>query len=645
MVTPDQVITDNERLIGKVPIAYNSRMNARNTSGRARAPIESRDGIKYYFTPIGETVGTQQTSTTGASDITYGLNTWRAQSFDPSTTGHLTRLDINLKKNTSFDVSVVEIREDNSGEPGETILATSAAQNGDLPDTGADYVTFRFPNAPYLENGTDYWIVLRTQEKFFSTETFYVTKTTSTSGTLMSGAATYPTNSFTPTVVWSADTGSINFKTYISTAGRVKWAERREDTDGTKETLFVQGTTLYKVNDNDGTTTSLLTGLNSSATYYRSYQTNNITYIANGFDNLIKYDGSTATYVVLGFKPDNVIGHKNRLFFTRKDDPNRVDFSNLFPDIETIDSVNFFYVPDPKNKDPITGWGLLQDQLVIFTYESKHMLAGNDLASFTLREATGTKGAVSQEAMAVDYNQIYFLGDDKRIYAFNGSVDYYISEPIQPELDYNTDPAETYLVLWERQLRVYYKYAGSPYHDRMALYYLVYKEWFIDTETYTCCPVNFNKDSGNPLVEFSSVVGTGYYAEQTPGAHLGAPIDWKYHTTYYKFESGLSKDRIKKFRPYFESPDIHTTVSVGKDVDYKNSPNTRDHLLKPDGARYDTGELYDNDVLYATPKIIDKAVPMPGRGKLTQFRFEKKGAYTKVRLVGFGFIRTSARAR
>lgn len=644
MVMPDQVIVADEKNVGRVPLAYNCRMYPRNTSGRARVPIESRDGIKYYFAPVGEAVSTQQTSVTGATDQAIGLTAWLAQSFSAGSTGALSKIELNLKKNTSDDVVVVEIREDNSGTPSETILATSAVPNRDVADSGASYVAFRFPNAPMLTSGTTYWIIVRLQEKYFITQTYQVTRTSSSSGTLKTGVAVYATNTPTATVTWSATTGSINFKTYISTAGQVLGSHRRVSITGKKETLFVQGTTLYVVDESTKTTTALKTGLSASAKYYRWVQVNDITYIVNGYDNMQKYDGSTVTSVTLPFIPDNIVEFKNRLFWTTKADPNRVFFGNLATDYETVESTNFFYVPDPKSADPIRAMAVFQDQLVIFTAETKHILAGSDISSFTRRQAMGTKGARSQEGVVVDHNGIYFLADDNKVYFFNGSSDYYISEPIQPELDYNTDPAATHLIIWERQLRIYFKSTGSPYHNRMALYYLTYREWFIDTDTYTCYPIVLDKDS-NELLEFSSVIGTGYYAEQTPGAHLGAPIDWKYWTVYYKYSSGMAKDRIKKFRPYFESPEQYTTVQVGRDVDYKDEPKMRDHRLDPSTTRYDEGLLYDNDVEYKTPKIVDKAVSMPGRGKINQYRFEKNGAYTKVRLIGFGLIRTSARAR
>ena len=641
MVTPDQVVVGNEKTKGQVPLAYNARLHARNTSGRARSPIESRDGIKYYFDPIGETV--DSTYTTGDSSPTldtFGLTRWQADKFTAGNSNCLTRIDIQLSKNDSFDVAVLELREDVSGTPGD-IIATTAVNNSALPDSGNAYVTFRFPSAPKLTSGTVYWAVLRTQEKFFSTETLKVGKNTA-SNTMLLGTATYAAGSDVATVSWASSTGRMYMKTYMSTPGRVLGSERREDTNGTKETLFITGTTLYKVSGT--TTTSLFTGLSSDAEYYRFCQVNNITYIVNGYDRMLKYDGTTVTQVTLPYIPDNIAAYKNRLFFTTKADPNRVFFSNLAVDYETIDSVNFFYVPDPKSADPIKALVAQQDQLIIFTSETKYLLAGNDLASFTLRQATGTKGAMSQESVCVDHNYVYFLADDKRIYTFNGSTDYYISEPIQPILEEANDPESTYLTIWDRQLRIYFKYAGSPYHNYMALFYLTYREWFIDTETYTCCPLILDKDN-NELLEFSSVVGTGYYAEQEPGAHLGAPIDFKYWTAYDKFDSGLSKTRIKKFRPFIESPELHITMLVGKDVEYKNSPRMRDYLLKPSATRYDTGLLYDNDVTYAAPTLIDRAVPMPGRGKLTQFRFQKYGAYTKVRVVGYGFIRTTGRAR
>lgn len=640
MVTPDQIIDDQQKTAGQSPFVINSRMFAQDES--PRTAIASRKGTGFYTIPVGEAVDAQQTSTTGqsAGNVSY-LNRW-AQRFTPVSSKRLGRIDILLKNNTSNDVVLCAVYEDASGNLGNRI-ALSAVQRQNIQDTYT-YTTFRFPQAPLVSSSSNYWIVIYAQDEMI-TSTYSISRTTTGSNLL---------SSIDAGTTWTSATGSINFMVYQSDDAPVLWQTRYVKNDGTKQTIFAVGgasPALYKVsNESTGAVTSILTGLSTAATRYRHKVIAGVLYIVNGYDAVIKWDGTSITRLThdssLFPVPMNIAFHKNRVFYYNKDNPTRVYFSELAPDYDTIKSVNFFYVPDPTSPDPITGWEIFQDQLVIFKRESKWLLVGDDLSSFTLNQSPGgTKGAVCQEAIAKGETRLFFWSIDGGPYYYDGARDVAIGDNIQPEAKNITNPELIDSIVTEREWRIYYRRLGDTEHRRMLLFDLTYREWFLDTETYTRLPDVRGLES-NELVEASSTLGALYMGE-VQDAQLGAPIDWKYWTNYKKYTSGIAKDRVRTFRAIFDSPDRTFTVNVGKDADFDNDPTTKTIILETSGIVYDGGETYGSPtaVYGRGSRISDPKVSLSGRAKNTQYRFEKYGAFTPVRLYGYEAIIKSGRPR
>lgn len=641
MVEPDQTIDSNGRTYGQTPYTINSRMKAQDTE--PRTAIASRKGIGFYTIPVGEALNDSQTVTTGqgAHDVSYLSRV--AQTFTPSATKRLTAIDLLLKTNTSNDVVMIAIHENNSGALG-TRVAISSIQKQDVSGNYT-YVRARFPQAPLLTAGTTYWFVVYSQDPA-AAGTYYLSYSTVNYGSNMT--------SIDGGVTWTPFIGSYNYKIYLSDDAPVLWHTRYVKNDGTKQTIFATGgatPALWQVtNEATGAVMQILGGLSPNATRYRKAVINGVLYIVNGYDNIIKWNGSAISRIAndpsLFPVPCNIVVHKNRVFYYNKDNPTRVYFSNLATDYDTIPSVNFFYVPDPSSPDAITGWVVWEGQLVIFTAETKWHLIGNDLASFDLVQTPGgLKGAVSQEAIARSEKVIYFYSIDGGPHYYDGSRDMPIGDIIQPETNGIINPETIDTILTDREWRIYYKHLGDSNHKRMLLFDMKYGEWFLDTETYTRYPATRSLEA-NELVEASSVVGALYMAE-VQDAHLGAPIDWKYWTNYKKYLSGIAKDRIRTFRAVFEAPDRTYSVLVGKDADFDNSPAMKTVTLNTTGITYDGGETYgDPTATYGLgTSVAQPKVSLSGRANNTQYRFEKYGAYTPVRLYGYEGIILSGRPR
>lgn len=639
MVVPDQILDDSSRTAGQSPYAINSRMYAQDIE--PRTAIQSRKGASFYTVPIGEALDVQNTTTTGQSNQEVSHLKREAQRFTPSVSKRLTKIDLLLKNNDSNDVIMVAVYTDASGNLG-TQIALSSIQRQNVQDTYT-YTTVRFPQAPLVSSSSNYWIVVYGQDESVA-NTYHLSRTTTGSNLMVSidGGVTY-----------TATTGSINYKIYQSDDAPVLWQYRYVKSDGTKQTLFAVGgasPAIYRVtNESTGATTSVVTGLSTSATRYRQAVVAGVLYIVNGYDPVIKWDGTTVTRLTHDSTifpvPDNIILHRNRVFYYARNNP-RSYFSELAPDYDTVNPENFFYVPDPTTPDPITGWIVFQDQLIIFKKESKWQLVGNDLASFVLNQAPGGfKGAVSQEAITGGESRIYFWNGDDGPNYYDGARDVAIGDNIQPEIKQITDPELIDTTLTDREWRIYYKRTGDDHHQRMFLFDIRYREWFLDTDTFTRLPVVRTLEA-NELVEASSVVGALYLGE-VDYAQLGAPIDWKYWTNYKKYASGIAKDRVRTFRAIFEAPDKTNTVQVGKDADFDNDATMKNVLLQTSGIVYDGGETYNSPTaIYGLgTRVADPRVALSGRAKNTQYRFQKYGAYTPVRLYGYEAIIKSGRPR
>lgn len=625
---PDQISNP-----GESPRLLNCRMYARE-DGETRVAIRTRKGSRRLSTPIGEA---QNISNTAAStgDATFDTQTWQLEPFTPTSSGALTRLDYEIKRTVAGGGHViVEIYSDSAGAP-DTLLAQGAIYASAIT-TAYQWLPAYFIEAPTLTSGTQYWHRIRVQTG--GTATYAVAKTATAGG--------YTT--ITPGSVLTAAGYTWHYKSYLATASPVLGFTRRYPTDLANRTLIAVGTHLYSVTD-AGVATDLGAVIHASATKVRFDQVDDKTLIVDGHKAAQWYDGTTVSYITnVAGTPYLVIIHENRAFFVSPDNPTLVRYSDLY-DFTTYGSASFFYVPSPKSSDWITAWRVFQGSLVIFTHETKHSVYGSDISTFTRKEAVGTKGAVSDEAVAVDRNYIYFMADDKQIYRWNGGDDELLSEKVAPLLNGITDTSKVRFHLYRNQLRVYFPSGADTQAEDMLLLELSTKEsnkylqWFHDSGRAVCGSLEWKQDN-NELIEFSSKVGAFYLGETDEG-DLGKIIAFRYWTQYKKYVSAMSKDRIRKFRPFVRPTDAAYTMRVGKDVDFRNKAAMKDFLVDPGGAIWGNFNWGDGTLWGDNTQLVDDAVSMSGRGKLTQYRFENDALDAPVELYGYGALVKSGRPR
>jgi len=618
LITPDQVMP-----LGESPYNSNCRMYARQ-DGETRVAIRTRKGSTRLSTPVGETLNVQNVAAS-TGEATFTALTWLVEPFTPSSSGALTKLEYEIKTSVAGGGSViVEIYADSAGVPG-TLLAQGSISSG-LISASFQYLPAYFIDAPTLTNGTQYWHRVRVETGGAST--YALNRTAATGGQ----------STATPGGVYTALGYTWRYKSYLSTVGEILGFTRRYPSDLANRTLFAMGTNVYSVTDL-GVPTSINADVGAVAKKVRFVQVDDKTMWVDGIKPARQWDGTTVSDIAnVAGTPTHIIIFQNRAFFVPANDPTRINFSELY-NFTSYRSVDFFYVPNPKSPDWIAGWRVFQDNLVIFTRETKHTLYGSDLSSFTRKEAIGTKGAVSDEAIAVDRNYIYFMADDKHIYRYNGIEDEILSEKVEPALQSIQDTSKVRLHLYRNQLRVYYPSGLDLQSENMLLLELSKKDsnkhlqWFQDSGRPVTGSLEWTQDN-NQMIEFSSKCGALYLGENSE-SDLGKIISFRYWTAYKPYGSGSAKDRIKRFRPYVRPTDSAYVLMVGKDVDFADNPQLAQFPVNPGGATW--GQFYWNDgtVWGDGDRLVDTKVPMSGRGKHTQFRFECDYLAAPVDLYGY----------
>lgn len=626
--TPDQVMP-----AGESPYLRNVRMYARETDD-TRVAIRTRKGSVRLSTPVGETLNVQNVGVS-TGDAEFTSTTWLAEPFTPSSSGALTKLEFEIKTVVIGGGHViVEIFTDNAGQPG-TLLAQGSIESG-LINNSYQYLPAYFIDAPSLTSGTQYWHRVRVETGGAST--YAINKTAASGG--------YST--IVPGGVYSSLGYTWRYKSYLSTVGNILGFTRRYPSDKANRTLFAMGSNIYSVTD-AGVATSINSDVGTNAEKVRFAHVDDKTMWVDGIKPARWWDGTTVSDITnVSGTPTHVIIFQNRAFFVPANDPTRVNFSELY-NFTSYRSVDFFYVPSPKSPDWIAGWRVFQDNLVIFTRETKHIIYGSDLSSFTRKEAIGTKGAVSDEAIAVDRNYIYFMADDKMIYRYNGIEDEILSEKVEPALQAISDVSKVRLHLYRNQLRVYYPSGTDNQAEDMLLLELSrkdsnkYLQWFWDEGRPVAGSLEWTQDN-NQLVEFSSKCGAIYLGE-TGDSDLGKIIPFRYWTAYKPYGSGSAKDRVKRFRPYVRPSAAPYVLMVGKDIDFANNPQLAQFPVDPGGATWGQFNWNDGTIWGDGNKLADSKVPMSGRGKYTQYRFESDYLNAPVELYGYMALIKSGRIR
>lgn len=619
----------------KSPFGKNFRVYAEDEDDR-RVAISSRKGSGFYTNPLGETLDVQNADTTPTNDAPLGVITdWKAQSFVPTVTGSLTKVELMIKYGVNPEGPlVIQIHANNAGIPGK-IIADSGILGSSINQGVYTYTAAQFIEAPAVVSGTTYWITAHIQDN--GTGQYLWRNVTTASGGLSSGTAG---------TSWDPLGGGLNYKTYITPAATIKGLARFAPPTAVNKTLVAIGTDMYTVNDVTGAHTSIASGLNVNATFYDFTFADGKVFWVNGFDGLKAWDGTTLETITHPLLATLKLAqfHKDILWGVTVDDPNKLIYSVLPNQVDNNTdnrawyrgwrSVNFQYVPYPKASDPITAIIPFQDTLITFGGSFKYQVYGNDVSSVVARQAIGNKGAYNQKGVMADENFVYFASDDG-FYRFNGSNDELISELVQTEIAKIADMSKVVVSKWKRQIRFYYPTSGSSVNNRCLIYHTVLKEWTLDTDTYVTQVLAWkDRDDPKELVEASSVAPRLTYAERDYN-NLGKAIDFEYHCKPDSMKNPAKRKRIVKLFPLLQAEGADYSVQVGVDKDLKDAPVFEDILMDTGGAEIGEFFIGDGTDIGGDTAFSPKRLRTSGYAYYWQLIIKRKGINNPVNFLGY----------
>lgn len=624
MYSPDEVASVNRCVYGRNFRIYNPG------TFLERSAISKRQGHTFYSVPAGETVDQQITSTTGAASQSAGLITWIAQKFTAGATGNLTRLDLNLKNSASgTGPLIVALYSDNSGIPGN-LLATSSIPNSSIT-ASYQYLTARYIEAPNIASGTVYWVVAYIQSDGSNSYSWSSSTSASTAQTSSNSGNT-----------WASATFEMNVKTYVSTSGGVKGVTRFYRSSASPQTVFAANTNTYTVNDVTGALTSIKSGLNSSATIYDWANVNDILYFVNGFDSPQKWDGTTEA--AAGGSPptsSQIEVYANHLFYLQPN-TNFVAFSDA-GSYESIQGTSFLYIPSPKTADPVISMVAYGGNLSFLTRNTKYTLFGTDLSSFTVKQATAKRGAVSASAICTDQSFIYFMSDDYHIYAYNGGTDTKLSsERIQAILKNVANTSDIKLEVHDKKLFVHYTPSGQTINQHSLVWDLVFSEWVNDESVFTGYGLEWNSQSDTgQWIQASSQVGALYYGDVGYN-DVGKPIAFDWWSKYLSYGNPAARHRVKRHYVFLQGEDGNYDVDCQVDEDNLNSPtsnlvsvNVANNLYGVGGYVYGTVANGGSGLIYGDSVLYPLRLNVPSQYYKTQFRFVNSGVDQPVDILGW----------
>lgn len=631
LVDPDEISDSFES-----PYAVNFRIFAPKDNTK-RVAISKRNGYAKFSIPVGETVDTTQTSVTGTADQQITTSLWKAMPFTASSASRLSKVEINIENdNSGTGPVIVNIYTNVSSAPGVLLASSSIPANS---ITGTDqYLEARFINAPLLATSTTYWIVAYVQSDGTNNYIWTSTTTVATALTSSNSGST-----------WSATAYGLNFKIYLSTDGYVKGLHRYYNTTQSPSQLFAFGTVLYSVNDSTGVVTSVKTGLNSAATYYRFMTVNNIEYYVNGVDAPREWNGTTDS-AVGGSPPtaDDVVLHANRAFYKSVSDPNKIIFSDAGT-YETFQAVSFLYIPSPNTADPLLRMVSFQNNLVCFTRNRKFVLYGTDLASFVLRESPAKKGATCATAIATDGNFVYFLADDG-VYKYNGGTDILLSKKVEPLLANMASKTDVKMSIFDNKVYLYYRPTGQASKLDVLIFDTVYNTWLHDTNVNIEDSTNWiSQTDARKQIAGSSLMGQVMYGE-TGTSDLGKGIAFEYRTKYFSFGHPAAKHRLKRLYPHLRGQSGNYTVNVSVDADEQNAPvnnvvalGTNLYTYGQAGLKWGTVANGGSGATYGSGILALPRLTVGGNNRKHQIRLLQSGVNNPVDFLGLSMYVTQQR--
>jgi len=325
----------------------------------------------------------------------------------------------------------------------------------------------------------------------------------------------------------------------------------------------------------------------------------------NSLDAPYSWDFTTVTQVTgVPVIPNNIMSHKGLIFYTNDSDPTAVNFSN-FGLYDKFTSTDFVYMPGPKSADGLRAMAPLNGVLYFFSKRNKRLLLGSDNATFSDDDASSQRGTFSQESLVYDANYIYHA-DDEGVWQFNGSDERNLAESFLPDYLAIINKESINLDIFNNRLYIWYAPAGSADNTECFVYNLTLN-LFESVDHGAIIGRTFGRNTqDDSFIQASNRVGALYYGERSTNDYnnLGDQLESSLSTAYSHFDTPSQSKRVPKQRPQLPSVNGTYSVQAGYDKDFEGNTTYRNINVSGNGARYNTGKLYNTGVRYAGSRMI-----------------------------------------
>lgn len=321
----------------------------------------------------------------------------------------------------------------------------------------------------------------------------------------------------------------------------------------------------------------------------------------NGVDTPVKYDGtnvSTLANAPIGNYPKLF---KEKLFIVPASDKSQLNWSDSFAP-ETWPAVNYWDVKKGDGDEIKALFPYLRD-LTVFKQYSIHVLSGTSIDDFTLNEADGKVGAVSNRAVTAHGNYLYFIGTDG-IYRWNGFKAVNMTEGLIPKTWSAVNKEYLHLAAagaWENYIWFAVPSGSTATTNNTILAFDVITEsWWVFKGITPSCFCIFNDGSGQKL--YSGHATNGYVMRQDVGnGDDGVAIDSYWIGRTFDGGDPMRRKKIKKFfiADGYETNDVSLSVSLDYEDFEALSLVSEEELLRRYGKTEDTAGYWR----YLRPKF------------------------------------------
>lgn len=355
--------------------------------------------------------------------------------------------------------------------------------------------------------------------------------------------------------------------------------------NGERFFIATSGADIYLGNETTGVFSSIKTGLalNKDFTFTTL---GDICYMANGFDNIQKYDGVSVSVDTNAKIGKYIVDHKNHLFLAGStSEPSIVYFYEL---ADTSKEQGFSVGDD--DGDIISGLIPQMGNLVIFKTSSISILYGDDPDNFNSRNATKIQpaiGCISPRSIVNIENYIYFLANDG-VRVFDGTRTWLISKKVKPIIDKIGDPEKVSSCLYDGHYFLSFPEGSSLYNNAILAYNYLYKSWTYFSGINASVFNNYDGSQDGKIsmdeLYFGDNSGKAHRYDDGATSDNGNSINMKYTTKEFNLNSPYIVKTFRKVLASLEGANVNMSYSIDQ--------GTKTGSFDIDGSENDPNKLW-----------------------------------------------------